>query len=165
MFARVQAEVVTGRRDGHGTARPCGDTSELDGARPPASERDPSAKAVGPMGAKSRRKGYAFEHAVSTLLKERGWHCTRHYQRVANNTDPDLTAAWETERSLRIVRVECKNRATMPAKCDAEALDQALASSGPGIAVACVKRAGVATSEAVVLMRLEDFLGLVESLG
>lgn len=115
------------------------------------------------MGAKSRRKGYAFEHAVSTLLKERGWHCTRHYQRVANNDSPDLTAAWEHEQALRVVRIECKNRATMPAKCDAEALDQALNSSGPGIAVACVKRAGQATEEAVVMMRLEDFMRLVES--
>jgi Holliday junction resolvase len=115
------------------------------------------------MGAKSRRKGYAFEYAVSCLLKGRGWHCTRHHQRVAKNTNPDLTAAWEKQDFVRVVRIECKNRATMPAKCDSDALDQALSSEGPGIAVACIKRPGVGTEEAVVMLRLEDFLRIVES--
>jgi Holliday junction resolvase len=114
------------------------------------------------MGAKSKRKGYAFEHAVSVFLKGRGWHCTRHYQRIQNNDTPDLTATWEKESAFRIVRIECKNQKTMPAKCDSAALDQALGSAGPGIAVACIKREGSGTQESVVLLRLEDFVRLVE---
>lgn len=114
------------------------------------------------MGAKSRAKGGRYEYDLKVLFKERGWHCVRHYQRVANNDTPDLTAHWETSKGIQVLRVEAKNRATMPAKCDSDALDQALASSGPGVAVACIKRPGKGTEESVVLLRLADFLRLVE---
>lgn len=115
------------------------------------------------MGANSRRKGYAFEASVRAYFKERGWHCIRHYQRVAGNETPDLTATFAPDGgAYRIVKLECKNQKTMPSVADAAALDQALASAGPGVAVACVKRPGSATGESLVLMRLEDFVRLVE---
>lgn len=115
------------------------------------------------MGAKSRRKGAAFEYDVKKFLQGREWHVVRHYQRIANNDAPDLTCTFTPATgAYRIVKVECKNRASMPAKCDSDALDQALASAGPGVAVACVKRPGSATGESMVLMRLDDFVKLVE---
>jgi Holliday junction resolvase len=132
----------------------------------------------------SRAKGGRWEAAVRDYFKSRGWHCTRHYQRLANNDAPDLTAAWEHGGVIRVVRVECKSRAQMSLKDISDALAQAASSAGPGFPVAVVKRPRLPVADAIVCvelghladcgrdvfsastqvhLRLEDFAKLVES--
>ena len=108
----------------------------------------------------SRAKGYRYEAALRDYLKSREWYVTRHDQRVAGNEYPDLTATHlASELSLKL---EAKDRKTMPSKADLGALEQAESSSSPHRAVAVVKVAREKPGKHVAIMRLETLLDIID---
>lgn len=116
------------------------------------------------MGARSRALGTRFESEVRDYLRGRGEHWTadRGSQRRKNHTDPDVRAACSGERAI-LTQLEGKNRETMPAKCDLDALEQAEVCPWPGIKAAVIKVRGKGARHAMVCMRLETFAELIEA--
>lgn len=112
-------------------------------------------------GGASRAKGARGENEIARYLKSRRYAVmrSRQFKRDGGN-DPDLLAV--NFAGGRALKLECKNRKSMPAKCHVDALEQA-EKAGEGMALAVAKVARKPIGQAVVTLRLDEFLTLYES--
>lgn len=113
-------------------------------------------------GGASRDKGARFERELLAHLKGRRYAAIRSRQfKIGGGDDPDVLAVHFA--GGRPLKVECKNRKTLPAKGHVDALVQA-EKAGEGIALAVSKIARRPIEEAIVTMRFGEFLALYEGL-
>ena len=108
----------------------------------------------------SREKGARYERALKTYLTSRGLWAIRHYQRVAGNRSPDLTAG--TDDGSTMLRIEAKDRKSIPLAKILSALEQATSSVGAGQPAVLVKQPGSPVGDSIVFLRLEDLLTLAK---
>lgn len=113
-------------------------------------------------GGASRAKGARGELELAKFLRSRRYAVMRSRQfKVGGGEEPDILAVHFA--GGRPLKMECKNRKTLPAKGHVDALEQA-EKAGEGIAVAVCKVARAPLGQAIVTMRLEEFLALYEGL-
>lgn len=110
-------------------------------------------------GRRSREKGARFEREALAYLKELGFSCMRSRQfRVGGADDPDIIASIPMGPTLKI---ECKSRKDLPSKAHSDALQQAMDTTGPGIPLVLIKRAGKSVELGTVELRADEFFELV----
>jgi Holliday junction resolvase len=115
------------------------------------------------MSRKSRNKGARFELEMLRHLQARGYSAMKSQQRKAGGGDfPDVLAV-QASGNLPL-HVECKNVQGLPSVQHMDALAQAQATlpKDGGVALAVHKLARKPIEDAIVTMRLGDFLALYE---
>lgn len=106
-------------------------------------------------GRKSRDKGARFEREVLAYFRARGFTVMRSRQfKLGGSLEPDVLAAM----AGAVLKIECKSRKDLPSKAHRDALAQAIATLGDGTPIALIKSPGKPILDAIVELRLSDFI-------
>lgn len=104
----------------------------------------------------SRSKGARYERTIATLFRAHGARVERQDQSTLDHGNSDLLVEWPTT----ILRVECKNRKTLPPKGVLDAYSQAtIVATSSEIPVLIMHIPN--SSNDIVCLELSDFIDLV----